>query len=58
MNYLGTHSVDSPYEAFEPAEALRLTEKLSIHHTPKHGSRFDIAEIETGVFKSPVFLAF
>lgn len=26
------------YEAFDPAEARRLCEKLEIHYTPKHGS--------------------
>ena len=32
--------------AFEPAEAYRLSQKLEIHYTPKHGSWLDIAEIE------------
>ena len=43
---LNTHNVASLYEAFEPAEALRLAKRLEIHHTPKHGSWLDIAEIE------------
>ena len=38
---LNTHNI-----AFEPAEALRLAKRLEIHHTPKHGSWLDIAEIE------------
>jgi hypothetical protein len=29
------------YEAFEPAEARRLLERLEIHYTPKHGSWLD-----------------
>ena len=43
---LNTHNIASLYEAFEPEEALRLAKRLEIHHTPKHGSRLDIAEIE------------
>ena len=49
MDNLNTHSIASLYEAFPPAEALRLAEKLEIHHTPKHGSWLDIAEIELSV---------
>ena len=43
---LNTHNIVSLYEAFEPSEALRLAQRLEIHHTPKHGSWLDIAEIE------------
>ena len=32
-----------------PAEARRLLERLEIHHTPKHGSWLDMAEIELSV---------
>jgi hypothetical protein len=46
MDQLNTHSPASFYEAFEPAEAKRLTDKLEIHDTPKHGSWLNIAEIE------------
>jgi hypothetical protein len=49
MDNLNTHSVGSLYEAFEPAEARRLAEKLEIHHTPKHGSWLNMAEIEIGI---------
>lgn len=49
MDNLNTHSVGSLYEAFEPAEAKRLADKLEIHHTPKHGSWLNMAEIEIGV---------
>jgi len=47
---LNTHKTASFYEAFEPAEARRLIERLEIHYTPKHGSWLDIAEIELSVF--------
>lgn len=43
---LNTHKIASLYEAFPPDEALRLAKRPEIHHTPKHGSWLDIAEIE------------
>jgi hypothetical protein len=46
MDNLNTHNTASLYEAFAPHEALALTKRLEIHHTPKHGSWLDIAEIE------------
>ena len=49
LDNLNTHSAGSLYEAFAPAEARRLADKLEIHHTPKHGSWLDMAEIEIGV---------
>jgi hypothetical protein len=49
MDQLNTHTPASLYEAFPPEEARRLAEKLEIHHTPKHGSWLDMAEIELSV---------
>ena len=49
MDNLNTHRLSSLYEAFEPAEARRIAEKLEIHYTPKHGSWLNMAEIELGV---------
>ena len=46
MDKLNTHSPASLYEAFPPAEAKRLADKLTIHHTPKHGSWLNMAELE------------
>ena len=46
---LNTHHPDSLYQAFEPAEARRIAERLEIHYTPKHGSWLNMAEIELGV---------
>jgi hypothetical protein len=46
MDNLNTHSLASLYEAFPPEEARRIAAKLEIHHTPKHGSWLNIAEIE------------
>ena len=49
MDQLNTHGVASLYEAYPPAEALRLARRLEIHHTPKHGSWLNLAEIELSV---------
>ncbi len=49
MDNLNTHSPSSFYEAFAPSEARRLTERLEIHYTPKHGSWLNIAECELSV---------
>ncbi len=49
MDQLNTHSPTSLYEAFLPAEAKRLADKLEIHYTPKHGSWLNMAEIELSV---------
>lgn len=43
---LNTHTIASFYEAFDPATARRLVERLELRHTPKHGSWLNIAEIE------------
>lgn len=49
MDNLNTHTPASLYEVYPPAEAKRLADKLEIHHTPKHGSWLNIAEIELSV---------
>jgi hypothetical protein len=49
MDNLNTHCLGSLYEAFPPAEARRLAERLEIHYTPKHGSWLNVAEIELRV---------
>ncbi len=46
MDQLNTHNIASLYKAFKPEMARRLAEKLEIHHTPKHGSWLNMAEIE------------
>jgi hypothetical protein len=43
---LNPHTAASLYAAFAPAEAKRLTDRLELHHTPKHGSWLNMAEIE------------
>ena len=54
MDQLNTHSPASLYEAFPPAEAKRLADKLEIHYTPTHGSWLNMAEIELSVARAPV----
>jgi len=46
---LNTHTPASLYEAFEPAEAKRILDRLEFHYTPKHGSWLNMVEIEIGV---------
>ena len=43
---LNTHTIGAFYAAFPPEEASKLVKRLEIHHTPKHGSWLNIAEIE------------
>jgi len=49
LDNLNTHKPAALYQAFEPAVAWRLLERLEIHHTPKHGSWLNMAEIELSV---------
>jgi hypothetical protein len=49
LDNLNTHKVASLDEAFPPEQARRIAEKLEIHHTPKHGSWLNVAEIELSV---------
>ena len=46
MDNLNTHKLSSLYEAFEPAEARRIAERLEIPTLP---NRANMAEIEIGV---------
>ena len=46
---LNTHTQAALYQAFEPAEALRIAKKLERVHTPKHGSWLNVAESELSV---------
>lgn len=47
---LNTHTAASLYQAFPPAEARQLLDRLETHYTPKHGGWLDMAEIELAVF--------
>ena len=49
LDNLNTHRPASLYEAFEPAEAKRIWDRLELHLTPLHGSWLNIAECEFSV---------
>lgn len=49
MDNLNTHKPAALYQAFEPALARSLIDRLEIHYTPKHGSWLNMAEIELSV---------
>jgi hypothetical protein len=46
---LNTHTGGALYEAFPPAEAKGLCDRLDFHPTPKHGSWLNMAETELSV---------
>src|SRR5258708_1992708 len=47
---LNTHTAAALYEAFSPAEARRILQRVEFHYTPKHGSWLNMAEIEISIF--------
>ena len=49
LDNLNTHRMASLYETFPAAEARRVVKRLEFHHTPKHGSWLNMAEIEFSV---------
>jgi hypothetical protein len=49
LDNLNTHKPASLYQAFPPEEARRILRRIEFHHTPKHASWLDMAEIEIGV---------
>jgi len=49
LDNLNTHTPASLYTAFDPAQAKRITDRLEIHYTPKHGSWLNMAEIELSI---------
>jgi len=51
---LNTHVPSSFYEAFAPAEARRLVERIEWHYTPKHGSWLNLAEVEFSALERQV----
>ena len=49
LDNLNTHRMASLYETFPAAEARRIVKRLELHHTPKHASWLNMAEIEFSV---------
>ncbi|MCL2159523.1 MAG: IS630 family transposase [Oscillospiraceae bacterium] len=56
MDNLNTHGTHSFYDAFAPEEAFRLSQRLEIHYTPKHGSWLNIAEVELSALTTQCLL--
>ena len=49
VDNLSTHKPASLYEAFDPARARWIAERLEWHYTPRHGSWLNVAEVELSV---------
>jgi hypothetical protein len=49
LDQLNTHTPAALYQAFPPAEAWRVLQKLEWHYTPTHGSWLNMAELEWSV---------
>ena len=49
LDNLNTHRKASLHQPFPAAEARRIAKRLEFHHTPKHGSWLNMAEIEFSV---------
>ena len=49
LDNLNIHRMASLYETFPAAEARRIVKRLQFHHTPKHASWLNMAEIEFSV---------
>ncbi|QDV39115.1 hypothetical protein ElP_70790 (plasmid) [Tautonia plasticadhaerens] len=49
LDNLNTHGPQSLFATSGPDEAWRLARRLEFHHTPKHASWLDMAELELSV---------
>lgn len=49
LDNLNTHFEKSLIEAFEKEESERILSRIQFHHTPKHASWLNMAEIEIGI---------
>ncbi len=49
LDNLNTHTPAALYNAFPPAEAWRILERIEWHYTPTHGSWLNMAELEWSV---------
>ena len=50
LDNLNTHRKGSLYQTFPAEEARRIARRLEFHHTPKHGSWLNMAEIGFSIF--------
>jgi len=51
LDNLNTHGPAALNEAFPPEQARAIAARVEFHHTPKHGSWLNMAEIEISVFE-------
>jgi hypothetical protein len=51
LDNLNTHGPAALYEAFPAEQARAIAARVEWHHTPKHGSWLNMAEIEISVFE-------
>jgi DDE superfamily endonuclease len=51
LDNLNTHGPAALYEAFPAEQARSIAARVEFHHTPKHGSWLNMAEIEISVFE-------
>jgi hypothetical protein len=49
LDNLNTHTIGSLFATYPPEEAWRLRRRLEFHHTPKHASWLNMAEMELSV---------
>jgi len=49
LDNLNTHAIGSLFATYPPDEAWRLARRLEFHHTPKHASWLNMAELELSV---------
>jgi hypothetical protein len=49
---LSTHSAGALYNTFPATEVRRILRWLKFHHTPKHASWPNVAEIEIGILRT------
>lgn len=52
LDNLNIHTPASLYEAYPPEEAFAILRRLEFHHTPKHASWLNPAELELSAFTS------
>lgn len=49
LDQLNTHTLAALYERYPPEKARQLVKQLEFHHTPKHSSWLNMAEVEISV---------
>ena len=49
VDNLNTHTMEAIEESLGPQQARRVRKRVEFHHTPKHASWLDVAEIEISV---------